>query len=376
MDFVGNLLLNLLAIIMLAIIFFVTLKRSNRSLLSYHIFNVIVVVTVTLLIADIFGRMDGTTDVSIPVLNVAGNFVLFALNPVPAILWVFFILTQVYDGKSIIKRAILPFAIYYFFHIVATVLNLFFHFYYLIDANNVYQRGPLFILSIIWVMAPLFAGFFLTILNRHKIDPKKINTLIFYPMAPVIGTVITTLVYGYSIVLPSLAIGALLVFIGIQNDSIIIDYLTGTYNRRALEDYLRKKISDNNSQFGGIMLDIDHYKQINDTHGHLMGDKALIDFANILRQSVRLHDFVARYGGDEFFLVINTADNAGLEATIRRIHNNIERFNEKAIYPFKFNFSKGYAIFRSSDRQSMEQFINQLDTSMYLEKKNKTKAES
>ena len=374
MDFVGNLLINVLAIIMLIIVFFVTLKRSNRTLISYHLFNIIVIITIILLSVDIIGRMDGVTSVSVPIANQIGNFMLFLLNPVPSILWILFILSQIYEDTSIIKKSIIPLVVYYLIHIVAMILNLFFGFYYSIDANNVYSRGSLFFITIIWVMLPLFSGFFLTIINRHKIDPKKVNTLIFYPMAPIIGTLITMFVYGYSIVLPSIAVGALLVFVSIQNDSIIIDYLTGSYNRRALEDFLRKKISDTNPRFGGIMLDIDHYKQINDTYGHLMGDKALADFAKILRQSVRLKDFVARYGGDEFFLVISTPDVTGLEAVIRRIHVNLDKFNEKNIYPFKFEFSKGYSMYHPIDKLSMEQFINKLDTSMYLVKKSKPKS--
>lgn len=375
MDFLGNLLLDVLAIVMLFIIFFVTLKRSNRTLISHYIYNTIIVVTMILLAVDIFARMDGVTDVSVPVINHIGNFILFLLNPLPAILWVFFILTQIYEDQRPLKLAILPFTIYYLIHVIATILNLFFGFYYTIDANNIYQREPLFVITIIWVMIPLFVGFILTIINRHTIDPKKVNTLLFYPLAPVIGTVVTTMVYGYSIVLPSIAIGAFLVFIGIQNDGIIIDYLTGVYNRRALEDYLRKKIGEANPHFGGIMIDIDRYKQINDTYGHLMGDKALVDFAKILRESIRLTDFVARYGGDEFILIINNADEAGMEATIRRIHNNIDRFNEKDVYPFEFDFSKGAFLYQNSGKMPMEKFLNQLDEIMYIEKKNKQKNE-
>ncbi len=369
MDFTSNLLINVFAITILLVLFLTLALGRNRSTLATKLFSLFIFTVIIQLVADVFGRMDGITTFSVPIANQIGNFILFLLNPIPSILWILFIISHIYGEIKITKRVVIPIAIYSILHLAAMTINIFYPIYYSIDANNVYHRGPLFILSLIWVMVPLIIGFILTIIKRKEIIPLKFNSFVFYPFAPVIGTVIGLLFYGYSIILPSLTIGILLVFNGIQNDSIVFDYLTGVYNRRALEDRLRKKIGDSNHQFGAIMIDIDGYKKINDTYGHLVGDRALSDFAKALRQSVHIKDFVARYGGDEFVLVINCQKTSDLENIIDQIYISIKRLNDREMYPFKFDVSKGYALYSSN--LTLEQFIDQLDSKMYEEKKTK-----
>ena len=90
-----------------------------------------------------------------------------------------------------------------------------------------------------------------------------------------------------------------------------IDPLTLVYNRRALEDVANTEISRvirNKLPLSIIMCDIDHFKIFNDEHGHLVGDKVLVDFCSILKANLREHDFVARYGGEEFLVLLPETD--------------------------------------------------------------------
>lgn len=80
------------------------------------------------------------------------------------------------------------------------------------------------------------------------------------------------------------------------------DGLTGLLNRRSLENQLRNVIKDR-EPFSLAMVDLDHFKQLNDTYGHEAGDRALRVFGQVLREAVRTGDIVARYGGEEFVLV-------------------------------------------------------------------------
>lgn len=91
------------------------------------------------------------------------------------------------------------------------------------------------------------------------------------------------------------------------------DALTGTWNRRTLDETLIQTTSSNNRSplvASLIILDLDHFKKINDTYGHNVGDKILIDIADIIKQSIRLSDRLFRYGGEEFVIL---ADGASLE---------------------------------------------------------------
>jgi len=100
------------------------------------------------------------------------------------------------------------------------------------------------------------------------------------------------------------------------------DSLTGLHNRRAMEHELRIAVETyrrSHVRFGLAMLDLDHFKRINDEYGHEAGDRVLIAFANILRNSTRKVDRVFRYGGEEFVMLFPGVDLAGL----RTVTNNL-----------------------------------------------------
>ena len=85
------------------------------------------------------------------------------------------------------------------------------------------------------------------------------------------------------------------------------DGLTGVYNRQAFDEYLKEMIERNqviNSDFALLMMDLDDFKNINDTYGHLIGDRVLVAFAAKCRNTIRSDDFIARYGGEEFAIIL------------------------------------------------------------------------
>ncbi len=102
----------------------------------------------------------------------------------------------------------------------------------------------------------------------------------------------------------------LIIYINIQNTQLYKDYLTDLYNRRQFDNYIRAKInSSNNKRIAGFMIDIDSFKKINDVYGHDYGDTALKSTAKILRDTFSDNDFIARYGGDEFVVVVELNDD-------------------------------------------------------------------
>ena len=103
------------------------------------------------------------------------------------------------------------------------------------------------------------------------------------------------------------------------------DVLTGLMNRRAIMDSLKKEItrSQRNKQILSIgLLDIDHFKQINDTYGHLVGDEVLKEVAQRMERVLRPYDHLGRYGGEEFLVILN-ADRGQEVAPFERIRNAI-----------------------------------------------------
>ncbi len=100
-----------------------------------------------------------------------------------------------------------------------------------------------------------------------------------------------------------------------------IDPLTKTFNRRSMDEYMNIKCNKNAhaDHFHLLILDIDDFKKINDTFGHIAGDKVLIFLANIFKKTLRDGDPVFRYGGEEFVIILNRTDKEGALLVARRI---------------------------------------------------------
>ena len=104
------------------------------------------------------------------------------------------------------------------------------------------------------------------------------------------------------------------------------DPLTGLYNRRYLQEMLDREIRRairSEQALGVLMLDLDHFKNFNDTYGHEAGDAVLRETASFLVRSIRAEDFVCRYGGEEFVVILPTADLRAAEARAQRIRTKL-----------------------------------------------------
>ncbi len=144
----------------------------------------------------------------------------------------------------------------------------------------------------------------------------------------------------------------------------MIDPVTHVLNRRFLPGLLQGEIARaerNRRPLTLAMCDIDHFKQVNDRWGHVVGDEVLTETAAILKSCVRGSDFVVRYGGDEFLLVLSETDEAGANAVVSRIREKMsewERSSELGI-----SLSLGLHVHRSG--QSALQDIAAVDARLY-----------
>lgn len=105
-----------------------------------------------------------------------------------------------------------------------------------------------------------------------------------------------------------------------------IDPLTGLYNRRWLDETLTTHIEHHRSRGGQLtllMLDLDHFKRFNDTHGHLAGDHALITVANLLKQHIRVGDQAARFGGEEFLVLLPDTESSVAKQIASRLRHAV-----------------------------------------------------
>jgi two-component system, cell cycle response regulator len=152
--------------------------------------------------------------------------------------------------------------------------------------------------------------------------------------------------------------------------SAINDGLTGLYNRTYFMRFLEQEILRSNRQgypIGLLMIDLDDFKQVNDTLGHLAGDKVLQDMARLLRNSVREIDLAARYGGEEFAVVFPYADSKGLHKAAVRVLSAIRAhsfFKDPHSSMGPMTASMGLALYPQHAASAAE-LIEAADTMLY-----------
>ncbi|GLR64969.1 hypothetical protein GCM10007878_24070 [Marinospirillum insulare] len=151
------------------------------------------------------------------------------------------------------------------------------------------------------------------------------------------------------------------------------DPLTQLYNRRYFlveASHLVEKAQQNTSHLSVMMLDIDHFKAINDQHGHKTGDLVLIQVANLFNTLSREQDLIARFGGEEFVILLPSADSNAAKECAERIRQGIEAhsivIDEKT--NLKITISIGVAEMNIANQESIESTINRADEALYLAK--------
>ncbi len=153
-----------------------------------------------------------------------------------------------------------------------------------------------------------------------------------------------------------------------DENKLYIDELTGVFNRRYLNDQALNQIRSliiKNSVFALVIVDIDHFKEINDSHGHLVGDKIIKEFADFIKKSLRASDSVIRYGGDEFVCIMPGVTKLDTENIYRRM---IKNCRERQFEGLKITLSAGLASF-PDDGSSFEELLNNADQALYEAKR-------
>ncbi len=150
----------------------------------------------------------------------------------------------------------------------------------------------------------------------------------------------------------------------------MIDATTNVFSRSLLRDLLQGEIARaerNNRPLALMMCDLNDFKQVNDRYGHLMGDYVLAQVGGILKSCVRGSDYVVRYGGDEFLLVLPETDQAGVEIVRQRIREKIVEWNrESRLDNMLITVSLG--VYLHGAGQSADQDVAEADARMYAEK--------
>ena len=150
------------------------------------------------------------------------------------------------------------------------------------------------------------------------------------------------------------------------------DFLTGLYNRRYFYknagEYFSNAVYEEES-FAIAMIDIDHFKKINDTYGHDAGDKAIIDLANILRANTGEHDIVARLSGEEFCVLLKNISSQNAMTVLERLITKTGRSVTESDNGEKINFTISIGLVTNNE-DTLDDTINQADLMLHSAKQN------
>lgn len=161
----------------------------------------------------------------------------------------------------------------------------------------------------------------------------------------------------------------------------LIDPLTGLFNRRAMEQLLGEHLASSEDSIAMLILDIDHFKHVNDTYGHAVGDVVLRHVADAIRKCIRGEDIAVRYGGEEFIILLPRTSLQGAMIVAETLRHRVEemrlvrRHDNLRLEPITASF--GVAIRRPDDDQ--ESFFQRADKALYVSKslgRNRVSAES
>ncbi len=368
--------INLFAFMMLFVIFLNMRRNSERYLFDQKLFLTILGSNALMLILDtIMWSIDGRSGFLARQTNLFVTTINYIFNTVPSMLWSFYADFQIHRDSRRFRKMLVPLLIPVSINAILAILSFFYGFMFYIDENNVYHRGNLFLIMATICYLYLLGTFIQIIVKRNIIKKSDYLSLLIFALPPFVGGIVQSIFYGISVTWICLSVSLLIVFINIQNNQLYTDYLTGLYNRRQLDNYLTNRVRSNigDKLLAGIMIDINYFKEINDLYGHVEGDRALEYTGRIIKNSFRKDDFVARYGGDEFAIIIEINKKSELENIVNRLRENVKEFNARRITTYNISLSIGYDVFDDQSEMTVHQFLKHIDSLMYEDKKSKAK---
>lgn len=361
---------NLIGILLMLITLFSLPKNLRSGVLADRRFFMLVLSVMVVCFLEIMSSVfeyrtfPGARD-----LNRLSNALLFAANPFPAFLWALYAHSKVYQNEDRLKRSVKILLIPLVLVVILSVANLFADVFFSISPQNEYVRARFFAVSTLLSVVYMLYVAVIVLLERKNIERALPAPMLSFMVLPVVGLLLQFLFYGLYMLWVSVSISVIIVFNHVQNDASITDWLTGLYNRKHLDNYLHQMCKrKHRGILAGLMVDIDCFKSINDTYGHLVGDRALQSIAILLKKNAGPKAYVARYAGDEFVIVGEFDQEEQILHTIQSLRKAVYDFNQTGDSPYRLSLSIGYAVFKGRDRETEDAFLSRIDSAMYLVK--------
>ena len=364
-----NIAMNIIAMFLVVVILVVRRRVFGADPIENSLFSTLLVFLFFSSTGEVFDHLlIGNPGEAVHIALSAVSAVIYISNVMFAFVWAVYVdfkLHQKWEWTSLRKKLlIIPVVI----ALIAYVVNIFVPIVYVITPDNVRVHLPLIFITYIALYGyPIYA--FIDYLI-YRVKEKRYY---FFPMESflipaAIGIVFEAVTGVFYTTWIGVVIAINAVFLSLQSEKTFIDGLTGLYNREYFNSMLSKLGKGRDDYSAGIMLDLNDFKEINDTLGHHTGDQALSDVGSILIETLPKKTFAARYGGDEFMILIHHDHDDQLEQIALVIDDAFKTFNETEDRPYVIQYSIGMARFSPDQFADPESFIKELDEKMYQSK--------
>jgi diguanylate cyclase (GGDEF)-like protein len=249
-----------------------------------------------------------------------------------------------------------------------------------LDANNKLYKNKYIVLSIIIIiMFWLFDPFVGTEMSHHSTEVNNMNDLNSRELSHRIAITIAVLLFGIYFQVKHNRLMSIKDALRTAKEEAEqfanIDFLTGCLNRRFFLVRLDEEISRAKRKglsTGLILVDIDHFKKVNDTYGHLTGDEVLKFFYKFLTNFLRPYDFIGRFGGEEFMICLPDTDgDGGVEIALRMQKALAETIITIPPLTVKITASFGVVTVNYNSTETLTSLISKADQAMYAAKENR-----
>ncbi|NLO35112.1 MAG: diguanylate cyclase, partial [Clostridiaceae bacterium] len=334
------------AIILLILLFSMLRNIEKRHRVSNQLFAALLVCILLQTVFDFLSWVwEDLPGQAARMANLTSNLILYLVTPLPAVAWLLYVHEQLFGSRRAWLRLAHLLAALVGANAILALWSLKTGWFFSVDLANDYQRGPLFILHALIPYGLLLVSFVMILRANTSTEPELNRALLVFIVPP------------------------LIVYLRIQNRGLSTDALTGTFNRRHFERIIQHKLSRAGREgFSVIIADLNDFKQINDRFGHAAGDEALQQAVQLLRQTLRQDDLIARFGGDEFYVLLDIHDENLLQEIVRRIEETFTRYSTGAVSSYPLSVSMGAAVYQAQKHPTAAAFLAFVDQLMYQDK--------
>ena len=338
--------------------------------------KIFIAIIISLLINSVLAAVasipDGINEPWAVSLNKWAQSLLLMFSYLPVAAWLSYIDYRLFNNFDNTKKHAYVYLAPFFLSVVMVATNPLTGAMFTVSDSNVltHQAGTVIVAIIMYL--ELLALLYISQRIKTRINTRLVKVVFLFMLFPIAASVLELWLPDVRLLWPAFSFSTFMVFLVLEKDSMLKDALTKLNTRAALEARIKQKLR-RHEPFSLIMIDLDGFKNINDTFGHKSGDDALMIVASILEDSVKRTDMVCRYGGDEFLILVESQRPNAASYVKDRIKSRVSAFNKKKVKPYIIAMSFGLKFYNKSN-VNLKQLMTEVDSLMYKDKQNNKKA--